>query len=114
MVTSAVTLTYTLTKELNIQIILLSLILIYLISLIISKIPNTVKAVLVSVVTVYALITNFQITITGIVLLLISITVIEIIRKLLTSVSKEALQDNYKIQELQGRYDTCLQSLRKG
>jgi archaeal preflagellin peptidase FlaK len=99
-VTSAVTLTYTLTKELNIQIILLSLILIYLISLIISKIPNTVKAVLVSVVTVYALITNFQITVTGIILLLISITAIEIIRKLLTSVSKEALQDNYKIQEL--------------
>ena len=99
-VTSAVTLTYTLTKELNIQIILLSLILIYLLVIIISKIPNNVKAVLISVVTVYALITNFEITISGIVFLLISVTVIEIIKKLLTSVIKEALQDNYKIQEL--------------
>ena len=99
-VTSAVTLTYTLTKELNIQIILLSLILIYLLSLIISKIPNRIKAVIISVVTVYALITNFRITISGLVLIFISLIVIEIIKKLLTSVSKEALQDDYKISEL--------------
>jgi preflagellin peptidase FlaK len=99
-ITSAVTLTYTLTKELNIQIILLSLILIYLLSLIISKIPNKVKAVLISVVTVYALITNFQVTVSGIIFLFISVTVIEVMKKLLTSVSKEALQDNYTIDEL--------------
>jgi archaeal preflagellin peptidase FlaK len=99
-VTSAVTLTYTLTKELNIQIILLSLILIYLLSLIISKIPNRIKAVIISVVTVYALITSFKITITGLVLIFISITILEIVKKLLTSVSKEALQDNYKIDDL--------------
>ncbi len=100
-VTSAVTLTYTLTKELNIQIILLSLILIYLLSLIISKIPNRVKAVLISVVTVYALISHLEITITGMILLFISFVVLEILKKLLTSVSKEALQDEYKIKELQ-------------
>ncbi len=99
-VTSAVTLTYTLTKELNIQIILLSLILIYLLSLIISKIPNRIKAVIISVVSVYALITNFKITISGMVLIFISLIVIEIVKKLLTSVSKEALQDDYKISEL--------------
>jgi len=99
-VTSAVTITYTLTKELNFQIILLSLILIYLLSIIISKIPNTVKAVLISIVTVYALITHLQITLTGIILLFISFIVLEIIKKLLTSVSKEALQDDYKIKEL--------------
>jgi preflagellin peptidase FlaK len=99
-VTSAVTLTYTLTKQLNIQIILLTLILIYLLSFIISKIPNRIKAVLISVLTVYALITNFKITITGIVLIFISLIIIGIARKLLTSVSKEALQDNYKISEL--------------
>jgi preflagellin peptidase FlaK len=99
-VTSAVTLTYTLTKQLNIQIILLTLILIYLLSFIISKIPNRIKAVLISVFTVYALITNFKITITGIVLIFISLIIIGIARKLLTSVSKEALQDNYKISEL--------------
>jgi preflagellin peptidase FlaK len=99
-VTSAVTLTYTLTKQLNIQIIILTLILIYLLSLIISKIPNRIKVVIISIVTVYALITNFKITLTGIVLIFISITVLEIVKKLLTSVSREALQDNYKISEL--------------
>ena len=99
-VTSAVTLTYTLTKQLNIQIILLSLILIYLLSLIISKIPNRIKAVIISVVSVYALITNFKITISGMVLIFISLIVIEIVKKLLTSVSKKALQDDYKISEL--------------
>jgi preflagellin peptidase FlaK len=99
-VTSAVTLTYTLTAQLNIQIILLSLILIYLLSLVISKIPNKVKAVLVSIVTVYALITNLQVTIYGIILIFISIVVLEILKNLLTSVSKEALQDDYNIHDL--------------
>ena len=99
-ITSAVTISYTLTKELDIQIILLTLILIYLLSFIISKIPNRIKAVLVSVVTVYALFTNFKITLTGIVLIFISLTIFEIVKKLLTSVSREALQDDYKISEL--------------
>ena len=99
-VTSAVTLSYTLTKQLNIQIILVTLILIYLLSLIISKIPNRIKAVIVSVVTVYALISNFKITIIGMILIFISIIVLEIVKRLLTSVSREALQDNYKISEL--------------
>ena len=90
-ITSAVTLTYTLTKQLEIQIIIVSLILIYLLSFIISKIPNRIKAIVVSIVTVYALITNFKITISGIVLIFISITIIEIVKKLLTSVSKDCL-----------------------
>jgi archaeal preflagellin peptidase FlaK len=99
-VISAVTITFTLTKQLDIQIILVSLILISLLSLIISKIPNTVKAVLVSLVTVYALITNLYVTLTGIVIIFISIVIIEIFKKLLTSVSKEALQDDYNIEDL--------------
>jgi len=99
-VTSSVTLTYTLTSELKIQIIILSLILIYLLSFIISKIPNRVKAVIISLVTAYALITNFQITITGIILLFISFVVLQIVKNLLTSISREALQDDYKIEEL--------------
>ncbi|MBZ2165387.1 A24 family peptidase C-terminal domain-containing protein [Methanobacterium spitsbergense] len=99
-VISAVTITFTLTKQLDIQIILVSLILISLLSLIISKIPNTIKAVLISIVTVYALITNLYVTSTGIVIIFISIILIEIIKKLLTSVSKEALQDDYNIEDL--------------
>ena len=66
----------------------------------ISKLPNQVKAVLISVVTVFALIQNLQVTITGIIVVFLSITFIEIIRKLLTKVSREALQDDYKIDEL--------------
>ena len=99
-ITSAVTLTYTLTQLLNIQIILLSLILIYLLTLIISKIPNKVKAVLISLVTVYALITSLQLTVTGILLIFLSLMAIGVIRKLLTSVSSQALQDDYKIEDL--------------
>jgi archaeal preflagellin peptidase FlaK len=99
-VISAVTITYTLTKQLDVQIILVSLILISLLSLIISKIPNTIKAVLVSIVTVYALITNLYVTLSGFVIIFISIIVIDIVKKLLTSVSKEALQDDYNLEDL--------------
>lgn len=99
-ITSAITLTFLITPYLPYQIIIVSLILIYLLSLIISKLPNRIKAVLVSIVIVYAMYKNFELTLTSIILLLISITIIEIIRKLLTSVSKEALQDDFKIQDL--------------
>lgn len=99
-VTSAVTLTLFISPYLPFQIILISLILIYLISLVISKLPNYIKAVLVSVVTVFALIQNVQVAITGIIIVFLSIMIIGIIQKLLTRVSKEALQDDYKIDEL--------------
>lgn len=99
-ISSSVTIAYYITLELKFQIIILTLILIYLLSTVISKIPNKIKAVIVSIVTVYALISNWQITITGLVFLFISINVIEIIKKLLTTVSKQALQEEYKIDEL--------------
>jgi preflagellin peptidase FlaK len=99
-VTSAVTLTIFITPHLPFQIILISLIMIYLLSFIISKIPNQVKAVVVSLVTVFALIQNFQVTILGIIILFIFLTVIGIVRVLLTRVSREALQDDYPISEL--------------
>jgi preflagellin peptidase FlaK len=99
-ISSAVTITLALTIEFKIQIIILSLILMYLLTLIISKVPNKIKAVLVSVVTVYALFTNYQITISGIIFLFISIILIEILKKLLTSVSKKALQDDYELEDL--------------
>jgi preflagellin peptidase FlaK len=67
---------------------------------VISKLPNYIKAVLVSVVTAAALFYNLKITIISIVVLFISIIIIEIIKKLLTSVSKEALQDDIPMDEL--------------
>jgi archaeal preflagellin peptidase FlaK len=99
-VTSAVTLTYFVTPYLPFQLVLISLILIYLISLVISKLPNYIKAVLVSVVTAFALFQNLQVTITGIIVVYLSIVLIGIIQKLLTRVSKEALQDDIKLKEL--------------
>jgi len=99
-ITSAVTLTYFITKQLNYQIIIVSLIMIYLLALLISKLPNQVKAVLVSVVTVFALLNNLQVTISSIIILFISIVFIDVVRKLLTTVSKEALQDDYPISDL--------------
>jgi preflagellin peptidase FlaK len=99
-VTSAAALTYLLTKELHIQILIVYLILIYLIAYLITKIPNRIEAVLLSVVIVYALVTSFKITLTGMLLLLISFTLFGILKKLLTTVSKEALQDTYQITEL--------------
>jgi preflagellin peptidase FlaK len=99
-ITSSVTLTIFITPHLPLQIILVSLILIYLLSLLISKLPNQVKAVLISLVTVFALIQNFKVTILGITVLFISLTAFGVIRVLLTSVSREALQDEYTINEL--------------
>ena len=98
--TSAVTLTIFIVPYLPFQAILISLILIYLISFVISKLPENVKLVLVAAVTVYALYRNVEVTITGIVVLFLSLSFVQIIRKLLTKVSKEALQDDYKINEL--------------
>jgi archaeal preflagellin peptidase FlaK len=100
-ITSAVTITFFITQQTHFQIIIISLIIIYILSLLISKLPNQVKAVFVSLFTVAALFYNFQITISSMVVLFISIIIIEIIRKLLTSVSKEALQDDYPLEKLQ-------------
>lgn len=99
-ITSAVNITLFITQQLRLQIIIISLILIYLLSLLISKLPNRVKAVLVSLVTVAALFYNFQITLISMGVLFISIIILEVVRKLLTSVSKEALQDDIPLDKL--------------
>ncbi|WP_321421495.1 A24 family peptidase C-terminal domain-containing protein [uncultured Methanobacterium sp.] len=106
-ITSAVNITFFITQHLSFQImqlgaqiIIISLILIYLLSLLISKLPNQVKAVVVSLVTVAALFFNLKITLISIVILFISIIIIELVKKLLTSVSREALQDDIPLDEL--------------
>ncbi|MDD3984848.1 MAG: A24 family peptidase C-terminal domain-containing protein [Methanobacterium sp.] len=97
---SAVTITFIITKQFDLHIIFVTLILISLISLIISKIPNILKTILIFSVTVYMLITDVYILFTGIIFIYISIIVVDIIKNLLTSISKEVLQDNYKIEDL--------------
>lgn len=101
-VTSAGTLTLFVIPYLPSQfVIIISLILVFLLSFVISKLPDKVKAVLVAAVTLFALYQNVQITITGIIIIFITITFVEIMRKLLTSVSREALQDDYKLDDLE-------------
>ncbi|MEN4005845.1 MAG: A24 family peptidase C-terminal domain-containing protein [Methanobacteriaceae archaeon] len=99
-ITSAVTLTIIITPYLPFQIIIVSLILIYLLTLVISKLPNRIKAVAVSVLTVFALYSNIYLTISSVIVLFLTITSIEIVRKLLTTVNKKALQDDYEIGDL--------------
>ncbi len=99
-ITSSVTLSFYITHYLLFQILILLLILSYLFSFLISKLPNRLKAVLVSVVTVFALIENLQVTILGIIVLFVILTLFEVVKVLLTRVSGEALQDNYPTREL--------------
>lgn len=99
-ITSAATLALFITPYLPFQMILLTLILIYILTLLISKLPNQVKAVIVSLLTVFALYNNFKLTIISIITLFILLIAVEIIRKLLTTVNKKALQDNYQLEDL--------------
>ncbi len=88
------------------QILILALILIYILTFIISKAPNRIKAVVISILTVFVLYNNFNNLsfISSMVILFmltfISLTIIGIIVKLLGSVNKKALQDEYKIDNL--------------
>lgn len=99
-ITSAATLALFITPYLPFQMILLTLILIYILTLLISKLPNQVKAVIVSLLTVFALYNNFKLTIISIITLFILLIAVEIIRKLLTTVNKKALQDDYQLEDL--------------
>lgn len=99
-ITSAVTLTIIITPYLPFQIIIVSLILIYLLTLVISRLPNMIKAVAVSVLTVFAFYSNLYLATSSVIILFIVITGIEIVKKLLITVNKKALQDDYEIGDL--------------
>lgn len=88
------------TFQLPIRNIIMIFIFIVILSLIITKLPKLVKALVVSGIMILSLIQNLEVTIYGFIILLITITVIGIIRKLLSKANKEALQDDYKINEL--------------
>ena len=98
--TSAVTLTYGILPYLPYRTLLMSLVFIIVLSFIISKLPDMIKAVILSVFTVYALYLNIKITVIGIAVIFLSITAVGIIRKLITSVNRKALQDDYEISDL--------------
>lgn len=99
-VTAAGYIALMITPFLPIKSYIISVIVFAILSITISKLPFYVKAAVAVIFTILALIQNYQITITGIVIIFVMINVIGVIQKLLTKVSKEALQDDYKIGEL--------------
>ncbi|MEW6009724.1 MAG: A24 family peptidase C-terminal domain-containing protein [Euryarchaeota archaeon] len=99
-ITSAATLSLLLLPFIPFQFILLSLIIILVLVLVISKLPDYVKATVIILTMAYALYDNWELTLTGIIILFLVLTLIGIIKKLLTSVNKEALQDDLKIKDL--------------
>ena len=99
-ITSAVALTIIITPYLPFQMILITLILFYLLTLIISKLPNRMKAIIVSILVAFALYNNVLLTSSTIVVLFVTLTIVGVIRKVLTSVNKKALQDDVNIEDL--------------
>jgi preflagellin peptidase FlaK len=100
LITAAVTISVLIVQLINYNNIILYLILIYVLSFLISKLPKYVKAAIITLAVFYSLYLYFQVTIIGIATLLVTLMVIGIVRKLLTSVSREALQDDYPIENL--------------
>lgn len=76
-------------------------ILIVILSAVITKLPRLIKAAVISIAMILSLIQNLEVTIYGFIILFIIITATAIIKKLLTKANKEALQDDYKISELE-------------
>jgi len=102
------------TFQLPIRNIIMIFIFIVILSLIISKLPKLVKALVISGIMILSLIQNLEVTIYGFIILLITITVIGIIRKLLSKANKEALQDDYKISELEKGMISAYNLYQKG
>ncbi|MBU4535756.1 MAG: prepilin peptidase, partial [Euryarchaeota archaeon] len=99
-ITSAATLSLLLLPFIPFQFILLSLFIILVLVMVISKLPDYIKATVIILTMAYALYDNWELTLTGIIILFLLLTLIGIIKKLLTSVNKEALQDDLKIKDL--------------
>ena len=99
-ITSATTLTYIIVSYIPYKSVIISLVLIVALSLTIIKLPNKVKVVIISILTIFALYTHLELTLMGIVILFISITAVSLLRVFLASVNKKALQDNYEISDL--------------
>jgi preflagellin peptidase FlaK len=100
LITAAVTISVLIVQLINYPNLILYLIFIYLLSFLISKLPKYLEALIIAVAVIYSLYAYFQVTLIGILTLFVTLIVIGVVRKLLTSVSREALQDDYPIQKL--------------
>jgi len=99
-IASSITLTLMITSILPFQIIILTLILIYILAMMISKLPMKPKIAIISIITLYSIYQDPKFTITGILILWVSIILIQLVRKLLGKVAREALQDEIKAENL--------------
>lgn len=99
-ITAATTLTYIIVSYIPYKNIIISLVLIVALSLTIIKLPNKIKVVIISILTIFALYTHLELTVVGIVILFLSITAVSLLRVFLASVNKKALQDKYEISDL--------------
>lgn len=99
-VTSSVTLVVLLFPYLPSKLMIFILIFIIVFSIVISLLPKKIKAVVLLILTLYGLYTGFQLTVVSIVMLLISLTIIRVILKILTSITRKALQNDFKVEEL--------------
>ena len=99
-ITAATTLAYIIVSYIPYKSILILLVLIVALVLAIIKLPNKVKVVIISILTIFALYTHLELTLIGIVILFLSITAVALLKVFLASVNKKALQDNYKISDL--------------
>ncbi|MBC7100986.1 MAG: prepilin peptidase [Methanobacteriales archaeon] len=99
-ITSAITLTLMITSILQFQIIILTLIVIYILTMMISKLPMKPKIAIIAIITLYSIYQNPKLTITGILILWASIILLQVIRKLLGKVAREALQDKIRVEDL--------------
>ena len=113
-VSSAAYIAVFITLQLPFRHLIMIFILTIIFILVISKLPKLVKAALVSIVMILSLIQNLEVTIYGFILLFIIITAIAIIRKLLTKANREALQDDYKINELEKGMISAYNLYQKG
>ncbi len=99
-ITAAVTLSILVAPYLPYKLIIFIIIMIFFFTFIISRLPNAFKTVAVTVLTIYALYTSFQLTLISIITLFITLTVIKMILTILISITRKALQDDYKVEEL--------------
>jgi preflagellin peptidase FlaK len=113
-VSSAAYIAVFITFNLPFRNLIFSFILIIVLSVVISKLPKLVKAAVVSVSMILSLIQNLEVTTYGFIILFIIITATAIIRKLLTKANKEALQDDYKISELERGMISAYNLYQKG
>ncbi|HOQ19747.1 MAG: A24 family peptidase C-terminal domain-containing protein [Methanothermobacter sp.] len=100
-VASSITLTLSIMPFIPLRGLILYAIIIYIFTIVISKLPNLLKAPVVGVITAYSFYRNPQLTLTGIIILWLSMIILQVGKRVLGRQGREALQDNLKVEQLE-------------